>query len=104
MDSPHWRPDDAPRRRSRISQETSLADASRVLGHGVALGPCLLSVGYQEPDGEWCSGGSQAASRRRAFCTLGSAALAFASGRARTSTLAGLRAIVISSPVAGLRP
>ena len=45
-----------------------------------------------------------AASRRRAFCTDGSAALAFASGRARTSTLAGLAAIVISSPVAGLRP
>ena len=32
----------------------------------------------------------------------GSAAFAFASGRARTSTLAGLAAIVISSPVAGL--
>jgi hypothetical protein len=45
-----------------------------------------------------------AASRRRAFGTDGSAALAFASGRARTSTLAGLAAIVISSPVAGLRP
>ena len=45
-----------------------------------------------------------AASRRRAFCTDGSAALAFASGRARTSTLAGLAAIVISAPVAGLRP
>ncbi len=45
-----------------------------------------------------------AESRRRAFCTDGSAAFAFASGRARTSTLAGLAAIVISSPVAGLRP
>ena len=45
-----------------------------------------------------------AASRRRAFCTDGSAAFAFASGRARTSTLAGVAAIVISSPVAGLRP
>src|SRR6516164_11083773 len=45
-----------------------------------------------------------AASRRRAFCTDGSAAFAFASGRARTSTLAGLAAIVIASPVAGLRP
>src|SRR5205807_6747691 len=44
------------------------------------------------------------ASRRRAFCTEGSASLTFASGRARTSTLAGLAAIVISSPVAGLRP
>ena len=42
--------------------------------------------------------------RRRAFCTDGSAVLAFASGRARRSTLAGLAAIVISSPVAGLRP
>src|SRR5690349_15555065 len=37
-----------------------------------------------------------AASRRRAFCTDGNAALAFANGRARTSTLAGLAAIVIS--------
>jgi hypothetical protein len=46
----------------------------------------------------------EAASRRRAFCTDGSAALAFAGGRALTSTLAGLAAIVISSPVAGLRP
>jgi hypothetical protein len=45
-----------------------------------------------------------AARRRRAFCTVGSAALAFASGRARRSTLAGLAAIVISSPVAGFRP
>jgi hypothetical protein len=43
-------------------------------------------------------------SRRRAFCTDGKAAFALASGRARTSTLAGLAAIVISSPVAGLRP
>src|SRR5450755_5091323 len=46
----------------------------------------------------------QAASRRRAFCTDGSALFARASGRARTSTLAGLAAIVISSPLAGLRP
>src|SRR5450755_4581320 len=46
----------------------------------------------------------QAASRRRAFCTDGSPALALASGRARTSTLAGLAAIVICSPVAGFRP
>jgi len=44
------------------------------------------------------------ASGRLAFCTDGTAALAFASGRARTSTLAGLAAIVISSPLAGLRP
>jgi hypothetical protein len=47
---------------------------------------------------------AQAASRRRAFCTDGSAPFARASGRARKSTLAGLAAIVISSPVAGLRP
>ena len=47
---------------------------------------------------------SQAASRRRAFWTVGSAALAFASGRARRSTPAGLAGIVISSPVAGFRP
>jgi hypothetical protein len=45
-----------------------------------------------------------AASRRRAFCTDGSAPFARANTRARTSTLAGLAAIVISSPVAGLRP
>jgi hypothetical protein len=47
---------------------------------------------------------AQAASRRRAFCTDGSAPFARASGRARKSTLAGFAAIVISSPVAGLRP
>ena len=47
---------------------------------------------------------AQAASRRQAFWTEGSAAFALVSGRARTSTLAGLAAIVISSPVAGLRP
>jgi hypothetical protein len=47
---------------------------------------------------------SHAASRRRAFCTDGSAPFARANGRARTSTLAGLAAIVIASPVAGLRP
>jgi hypothetical protein len=45
-----------------------------------------------------------AASRRCAFCTDGSAALAFASVRARTSTLDGFAAIVISSPVGGLHP
>jgi hypothetical protein len=65
---------------------------------------CSLTVGYRTPCGGWSSGASQAASRRRAFCTLGRAALGFASGRARRSTLAGLRAIVIASPVAGLRP
>ena len=46
----------------------------------------------------------QGAKRRRAFCTDGNAAFAFANGRARRSTLAGLAAISISSPVAGLRP
>ncbi len=45
-----------------------------------------------------------AARRRRAFCTEGSAAFALANGRALRSTLAGLAAISISSPVAGLRP
>jgi hypothetical protein len=39
-----------------------------------------------------------------AFASDGSAAFAFASARARTSTDAGFAAIVISSPVAGLRP
>jgi len=48
--------------------------------------------------------GYAAARRRRAFCTDASAVFAIASGRARRSTLAGLAAIVISSPVAGLRP
>ena len=43
-------------------------------------------------------------SRFFAFCTDGSAAFVFASGRARTTTEAGFAAIVISSPVAGLRP
>ena len=48
---------------------------------------------------------AQAASRRRAFCTgRQRAPFARANGRARKSTLAGLAAIVISSPVAGLRP
>lgn len=47
---------------------------------------------------------AQAASRRLAFCTDGNAPFAFASGRARRSTLAGLAAMSISSPVAGLRP
>ena len=42
--------------------------------------------------------------RTIAFCTDGSAAFVFASGRARTTTDAGFAAIVISSPVAGLRP
>jgi hypothetical protein len=46
----------------------------------------------------------QAASRRRAFCTDGSADFARAKGRARRSTLAGFAAISISSPVAGFRP
>src|SRR5579872_2862210 len=46
----------------------------------------------------------QAASLRLAFWTVGAAAFAFASGRAFTVTAAGLAAIVISSPVAGLRP
>src|ERR1700727_3182469 len=45
-----------------------------------------------------------AARRRRAFCTERSAALALANGRERRSTVAGFLAIVISSPVAGLRP
>jgi hypothetical protein len=39
-----------------------------------------------------------------ALRTDGSAAFALTSGRARKSTLAGFAAIVISSPVAGLRP
>lgn len=43
-------------------------------------------------------------SRRLGFCTEGNAALAFASGRAKTSTLAGFAATEISSPVAGSRP
>lgn len=47
---------------------------------------------------------AQAASRRLAFCTDGNAPFAFASGRARRSTLAGLAAMSISSLVAGLRP
>src|SRR4051812_40002426 len=47
---------------------------------------------------------AQAARRLRAFCTDGRAAFVFASARARTSTDAGFAAIVISSPVAGLRP
>lgn len=46
------------------------------------------------------SGGGHAASRRRAFWTEGSAPLALANGRARRSTLAGLAAMVIASPVA----
>ena len=47
---------------------------------------------------------SYAPRRFLAFCTDGSAAFVFASARARTSTEAGFAAIVISSPVAGLRP
>jgi hypothetical protein len=53
-------------------------------------------------------GGAEPSIKRRVvgrvFCTVGSAAFAFASGRARRSTLAGLAVIVISSPVAGFRP
>jgi peptide/nickel transport system substrate-binding protein len=45
-----------------------------------------------------------AARRRFAFCTDGSADFALASGRAFSATAAGFAEIVISSPVAGLRP
>src|SRR4029453_8721150 len=48
--------------------------------------------------------GCYAARRRRAAATDGSAAFAFAKGRALTVTEAGFGPIVISSPVAGLRP
>ena len=82
----------------RTEAVTSLAP-SACQDAGAGISPCCRDgLRYREeppPD---------AASRRRAFCTDGSAALAFASGRARTSTLAGLAAIVISAPVAGLRP
>ena len=55
--------------------------ASDVVGLGVR--PLIEASGrYREPRP------FDAASRRRAFCTDGSAALAFANGRARTSTLA----------------
>jgi hypothetical protein len=43
-----------------------------------------------------------AASRRRAFCTLGSAAVAFVSGRARTRWLGRDRALLVGCRVAGL--
>jgi DNA-binding transcriptional ArsR family regulator len=91
-------PDRRPGRRPPTRRHSHIADSP--LGSYRTCGWPWVSDARRA---RW-SGGSQAASRRRAFCTLGSAALAFASGRARTSTLAGLRAIVIFSPVAGLRP
>jgi len=86
------------------------AEIARGTGFGTRRAPGAVRLAADDPSG-WdpvchCGRecGAQAASRRRAFCTDGSAPFARATGRARKSTLAGLAAILISSPVAGLRP
>ena len=86
-------------RRGYAEAARSLARSTQATFVGLGVRPLIEASGrYREPRP------FDAANRRRAFCTDGSAALALANGRARTSTLAGLAAIVISSPVAGLRP